>query len=328
MSKIKELLELRSFSREKAREFLTFLFSAETTDGDIKYALSEYYARGVSSEELLGFSDALLSFRVKVDLGPVRAIDLCGTGGDGKNTFNISTLAAFVVAGAGYPVVKHGNSSATSVSGASDVLQGLGLILRKDSDGLRRDFERAGICFIHAPFFQPRLQRVAAIRKELGFRTIFNLLGPLVNPARPAVQLMGVASSEFLPLYTNVLSLRKIDYVLVHSHEGYDEISLTGTFEVWSKNKSTVFKPGDLGFDVCDPASLVGGSTVREAVTLFEAILKGEGTKEQQSVVIVNAAMGIHAYDTSKNIAACILEATESLYSKKALAILNLLRTD
>ena len=277
--------------------------------------------RGITVEELLGFRDGILETGVPVPLHCDRYIDVVGTGGDRKNTFNISTTACFVIAGAGYKVAKHGNFSATSVSGASNVIKNHGVMFTDDADKLNRSLDECGIVYLHAQLFAKAMKFVGAIRKALPFPTFFNLLGPIINPSKPQCQLLGVANLNQMRLYQQVYQRIGIDYGIVNSIDGYDEISLTSDFKVTTNDYERVFKPADLGFDIARPEELVGGATEEEAAQIFDAVLQGTALQAQKNIVMANAAFAIQVLEKGKkSIEECIDIARESLDSGKALS--------
>lgn len=275
--------------------------------------------RGATVEELLGLRAGVLKTGVAVDLSEFRPIDIVGTGGDGKNTFNISTCSCFVVAGAGFKVAKHGNYAATSVSGASSVLENHGVKFQKDEQKLRQSLEECNFTYLHAPFFAVGMKYVAPIRKALGIPTCFNLLGPLVNPSHPTYQLLGVATLDQVRLYHNTLSQIDVTYGIVNSIDGYDEISGTTDFKVQMRDREIIRSPKDLGFPLVKPEEIYGGSTAQEAKQIFDNVLDGSGTDSQKNVVIINAAYAIKLIEQEKPIDECIAIARESLEGGKAL---------
>lgn len=279
--------------------------------------------RGISVDELLGLRSGVLKTGVPVNFDEYKPIDIVGTGGDGKNTFNISTCACFVVAGAGYKVAKHGNYAATSVSGASNVIEGHGVKFTNDEGQLRRSIEECGIAYLHAPLFAKALKFVGGIRKALQIPTCFNLLGPIVNPCRPAYQVLGVANLNQMRLYNNVYQKMGIGYCIVNSLDGYDEISLTGDFKAQTKSMEDIFTPASLGLDVVKPSDIYGGETKEDAIKIFDSILDGTAKKSQTDVVVANAAFAIHAIEPQKSVAECVAAARESLESKRALGTLK-----
>lgn len=281
--------------------------------------------RSITIEELQGFRDALLELAVKADLNSYEVIDIVGTGGDGKNTFNISTLACFVVAGAGKKVAKHGNYGATSISGASNVMEQLGYKLSSDPGKLKKELEASNICFLHAPLFHPALKAVGGIRKNLGIRTFFNMLGPLVNPAVPKFQLIGVYSLEMARLYTYLLQKTEASFAIIHSLDGYDELSLTGDARVITNDGERVMTPEQLGKRMVSASDIYGGNSVEDAAKIFSQILKGKGTWAQNAVVFANAAMALYCTGTYTSYEAAFEAAVESLESGKALRSLNIL---
>lgn len=274
--------------------------------------------RGAIVDEILGFRDALLQTGKPVDLGDEDTLDIVGTGGDGKNTFNISTCAAFVVAGAGFRVAKHGNGGSTSISGASNLLQGHGVRFTDDSSRLRRSLNEAGICYLHAPLFALGMKHVGPARKALGIPTCFNLLGPLVNPSRPRYSLHGTATQAQLRLYSNVHQCIGDNYGVVTSYDGYDEISLTSGFKLVSNHFEKVYTPKDMGFNYVNPQDIYGGSTPEEALHIFDSVLQGSSTEAQRNVVLANAACAIGVVDRNVSIPDSIAMARESLESGRA----------
>jgi anthranilate phosphoribosyltransferase len=276
--------------------------------------------RGVTVDELLGFRDGILETGVPVPLKAERYIDVVGTGGDRKNTFNISTTICFVIAGAGYKVAKHGNYAATSTSGASNVIAQHGVKFTDDIDQLNRCMDKAGIVYLHAQLFARAMKYVGPIRKALQFPTIFNLLGPLVNPSQPSCQLLGVANLDQMRLYHQVYQRLGIDYGIVNSIDGYDEISLTGDFKVCTNNFERIFSPADLGFQPAKPEELVAGATESEAKEIFDAVLENRALPAQKNIVLANAAFGIQVLEKGqKSIEECIDIARESIDSGNAL---------
>jgi len=321
---LKKLFDHERLSREEARQILVEISEGAYNEAQIAAFVSVYLMRAISVEELTGFRDALMGLCVKVDLGGVDAIDMCGTGGDGKNTFNISTLAAFVVAGAGYKVAKHGNSSVSSACGSSDVLRSMGYEFTADVSVLRKQISKAGICFMHAPLFHPAMKTVGPVRKQLGMKTFFNMLGPLVNPSKPSHQLVGVFSRELGRLYQYIFQQDTgRNCTIVHSLDGYDEISLTGSFQVKGNSVEQLLQPKDLGLDKLDPKDLYGGETIAESADIFSKVLNAEGTSAQHQVVIANAGMAIQTFNPTRSLRQCVKEAKASLMERKALDAFN-----
>lgn len=314
------LFEHQYLGREEARAILQHITEGRYNDAQIASLITVFLMRSISVEELTGFREALLEMRVPVDLQDFKPIDIVGTGGDGKNTFNISTCSCFVVAGAGYNVVKHGNYGATSVSGASNVMEQHGLKFTNNNDQLRRNMETCHITYLHAPLFNPALKAVAPVRKNLGVRSFFNMLGPLVNPAMPAYQLLGVYNLPLLRLYNYTYQESGTRFAVVHSLDGYDEISLTADFKVAMPEKEKIYSPEMLGFKRCTEADLDGGSTLEEAARIFDAVLENRATEAQRNCVVVNSAFAIQVICPEKPIEICIAEAKESLESGRALA--------
>ena len=315
---LSELIEHRALSQGTARQVLMDMASGKYNQSQMSAFMTVYMMRAITIEELQGFRDAMLNLCIpmKFDL-PV--IDVCGTGGDGKNTFNISTLSAFVVAAAGQPVAKHGNYGVSSVSGSSNVLEYFGYKFSNDRNVLERCLENANIFFMHAPLFHPAMKNVAPIRKELGVKTFFNMLGPMVNPAFPPRQLVGVFSLELARQYGYMYQDTQKDFVILHDIQGYDEISLTGPFKIFSNDGERLLEPEDLGFAEIAPNAIRGGSTVEESAKIFLKILEGNGTIEQNSVVIANAGMALYCSDRKSGLEASMAKAKESLESGRAL---------
>jgi len=315
---LNELIEHRSLSKEAAKKVLVDLASAKFNSSQMSAFMTVYMMRAITIDELQGFRDAMLELCIPVHLDkPV--MDVCGTGGDGKNTFNISTLSSFVVAAAGQPVAKHGNVGVSSVCGSSNLLQHFGVEFTNDTGELKRSLDRANICFMHAPLFHPAMKNVGAIRKELGVKTFFNMLGPMVNPAFPPRQLVGVFSLELARQYGYLYQNTNKDFVILHDLNGYDEISLTGSFKVFTNTGEKVIEPIDLGLPCVEAAELTGGETVEESARIFLKVLEGNGTEAQNSVVIANAGMAIYAGQQQKGIPIAIEMAREALLSGRAL---------
>ena len=314
------LFEHQYLGREEARVILQNIAEGRYNDAQIASLITVFLMRSISVEELTGFREALLDMRVPIDLAEFKPIDIVGTGGDGKNTFNISTCSCFVVAGAGYNVVKHGNYGATSVSGASNVMEQHGIKFTNNNDQLRRNMEACHITYLHAPLFNPALKAVAPVRKNLGVRSFFNMLGPLVNPAMPAYQLLGVYNLPLLRLYNYTYQESGTRFAVVHRLDGYDEISLTADFKVAMPEKEKIYSPELLGFKRCQEADLDGGSTPEEAARIFDAVLENKATEAQRNCVVINSAFAIQVICPEKSIETCIAEAKESLDSGRALA--------
>lgn len=320
---LSKLLDYRYLNRNEARELLIAIVKGEVPDTQVSAIITIFLMRSISVDEVIGFREALLEMRVSVDLGEYKAIDIVGTGGDGKNTFNISTSACFVVAGAGYPVVKHGNYGATSVCGSSNAMEQQGVKFTTDMSVLRKSLEASNIAYLHAPFFSPALKAVASVRKSLGVRTFFNVLGPLINPANPEYQLLGVYDLAMCRLYSYIYQASKKRFGIVHSLDGYDEISLTGQFKVVSNKGEQLFLPEELGFERVKPEEIFGGNTVEEVVSVFNNVMRCEATPAQMNVVVANAAFAIQIIESEKSIEECVEIARDSLYGKKALSALK-----
>lgn len=318
---LNKMLNHKELSRTETRDIIVGITKDEFPTEQITALLTGLQMRGVTVDELLGFRDGILATGVKAILDCDKYIDVVGTGGDRKNTFNISTTSCFVIAGAGYKVAKHGNYAATSVSGASNVIHHHGVKFTADIDKLNRSINEAGIVYLHAQLFASAMKFVGPIRKALQFPTVFNLLGPLVNPSQPKAQLLGVANLDQMRLYRQVYQKLGIDYGIVNSIDGYDEISLTGDFKVATNNYERVFSPADLGFVPATPEELVGGANEDEAAEIFDAVLENRALPAQKNVVLANAAFGIQVMEKGqKSIEECVEIARESIDSGKALA--------
>ncbi len=312
------LFEHKYLGREEAHLILHKIAQGEYNAAQIAPLITVFLMRNISVDELCGFRDALLDMCLPVDLNDYNPIDIVGTGGDGKNTFNISTAACFTVAGAGYAVVKHGNYGATSVSGASNVMEQHGIKFTNDVDKLRRSIEGSNVAYLHAPLFNPAMKAVAPIRKALAVRTFFNMLGPLVNPARPRYQLLGVYNLPLLRLYSYTYQASDVNYAVVHSLDGYDEISLTTDFKVATAQSEKIYTPESLGFRRASEESLSGGESVEDAAKIFDNIMNNRATTQQKSAVVANAAFAIGLREPTKSIEECIAMANESLESGRA----------
>ena len=318
---LNKMLNHEELSRTETRDIIVGITKDEFPTEQITALLTGLQMRGVTVDELLGFRDGILATGVKAILDCDKYIDVVGTGGDRKNTFNISTTSCFVIAGAGYKVAKHGNYAATSVSGASNVIHHHGVKFTADIDKLNRSINEAGIVYLHAQLFASAMKFVGPIRKALQFPTVFNLLGPLVNPSQPKAQLLGVANLDQMRLYRQVYQKLGIDYGIVNSIDGYDEISLTGDFKVATNNYERVFSPADIGFVPATPEELVGGANEDEAAEIFDAVLENRALPAQKNVVLANAAFGIQVMEKGKkSIEECVEIARESIDSGKALA--------
>jgi len=312
------LFEHKTLSRAMAKEVLMNIGKGIYNEHEVTAFMTVYLMRSVTIEELQGFQDALLELCVRVDLNGFPAIDIVGTGGDGKNTFNISTLSCFIVAGTGQKVAKHGNYGASSVSGASNVMEQLGYKFKNNQDQLKQEVDKANICFLHAPLFHPALKTVAPIRKNLGMRTFFNMLGPMVNPAFPPFQLVGVYSLEMARIYNYLLQQTDKAFTIIHGLDGYDEISLTNDTKVITNEGESVMTPEALGRRMVNPSDIYGGHSVEEAAKIFVKILKGEGSWAQNAVVLANAAMALHCTGNFKSYDDAYAAAVDSLESGKA----------
>jgi anthranilate phosphoribosyltransferase len=316
---LNRLFDYQTLSKQEAYDILKVMGEGQLNLAQISAFLTVFQMRSVTVDELTGFRDALLDLCVKMDLSEFDPIDLCGTGGDGKDTFNISTLASFVVAGAGVKVAKHGNYGVSSTCGSSNVMEHLGYIFTNETDILKRQIDRAGICFLHAPLFHPAMRHVGPVRRDLGVKTFFNMLGPMVNPSKPQKQLVGVFSLELARLYHYIYQKTEKQYVILHSLDGYDEISLTGPFKYISNAKEEVYSPDTIGMKTLSQEDLFGGRSIADAAEIFMNILTGKGTEAQNNVVCANAGMAVHCAREDLSVHDAISVAKESLMSGNAL---------
>lgn len=315
---LQRLFQQEYLSQKEAKEILIQIAREEFNPAHIAAFLTVFQMRPIATNELIGFRNALLELCLTIDLTDYDSVDLCGTGGDGKDTFNISTLAAVVVAGAGYTVTKHGNYGVSSVCGSSNVLEKLGYTFTNDEKKLRHQLDQHQLCFLHAPLFHPAMKAVGGIRKALGIRTFFNLLGPLVNPIQPNKQMVGVSNLETVRLYQYVLQQTNKEFAIVHALDGYDEVSLTGEFKIITPRSEERLAPKTVGQQQHDAIALHGGATVDAAAKIFLNILGGEGSQAQNEVVCTNAGIAIQRFNPKKELIDCIEEAKDALLSKKA----------
>jgi len=319
------LFNHRTLNRQEAEEILTNIASNKYSESEIAAFITVYLMRSITVDELSGFRDALMNLCIRIDLSDFDTIDVCGTGGDGKDTFNISTLTTFVLAGAGIKVAKHGNYAVTSACGSSNILEHFGYKFSADQDKLRREIDKTGVCFLHAPLFNPAMKTVVPIRRALKVKTFFNMLGPMVNPSSPHKQMIGVYSLELARLYNYLYQMSDIQYTIIHSLDGYDEVSLTDSFKYIFNGVEQIITPEMLHYEMTNPSDLRGGNTVNEAVEIFKAILEGRGTNAQNNVVIVNAQLAIKCYHPSKSLEECKVMAEDALFGSKALTSLKML---
>ncbi len=308
-----KLFEHQELSQQDAYNILTRIGKGEFNPSQIAAFLTVYLMRNITVNEFSGFRNALLDLCLKVDLSDFNTIDVCGTGGDGKNTFNISTLSAFVIAGAGYKVAKHGNYGVSSSCGSSNVLEFLGYKFTNDESVLKQQLTEGYFCMMHAPLFHPAMKNVAPIRKELGIKTFFNMLGPLVNPSFPKNQLVGVFNLEIARIYNYLLQNSDKNYIILHSLDGYDEISLTGNFKVISNSREALLSPEKIGYTTQNHSDIFGGNTIKGAAKIFVNILKNEGTVQQKNVVLANSSFAIHCLEPDLSLEECKAIANESI---------------
>lgn len=322
---LNRLIQHQTLSKSEAKEILINIANGSYNTSQIASFLTVYMMRSVAVEELEGFRDALLELCLNVDLSMYNPIDLCGTGGDGKDTFNISTLASFVTAGAGVKVAKHGNYGVSSSCGSSNVLEYLGIKFSNDKDYLERAIDKVGICILHAPLFHPAMKNVAPIRRDLGVKTFFNMLGPMVNPAFPPNQMVGVFNLELARLYSYLYQKTDKNFSIVHALDGYDEISLTGDAKVISRGDEKIINATNFDLNPLQMSQIAGGNTIENAAKIFLSVLENQSTNAQKQVVCANAALAIK---TVKNIdlKEAYQQAIESIESGNALAVFNKLQ--
>ena len=321
---LKEIVAGRRLSVAESRELMLAIASGRYTETYLAALLTALATRGLDVDLLDGFSSAAAELATPIDLDCAELIDMCGTGGDGKSSFNISTTAAFVVAGAGYKVAKHGNIAVSSSCGSSNVLEALGIKLSGEQEHLKRSLAEAGVCFIHAPLFNQAFRSLAPVRKELGFRTVFNALGPLINPATIDFQYTGVYNLELQRLYGYLLNRRNKKFAVVHSLDGYDELSLTDTARVVSSSGSFELRPGDLSSPKLSPAQIAAPTSAIESAKLIEGILKNSSVRALKSCVVANAGSAIWFYQGARgNLSECLAIAEESINSGRALKVLR-----
>ncbi|MBD8487430.1 anthranilate phosphoribosyltransferase [Echinicola sp. CAU 1574] len=316
---LNHLIEHQTLNKSEAKEILKKITSGQYNQSQMAAFMTVYMMRSITVEELEGFREAMLELCIPVEIAEYDAMDLCGTGGDGKDTFNISTLSSFVVAGAGQNVAKHGNNGVSSVCGSSNLLAQFGYSFTNDLDVIRKNLDEAGICFLHAPLFHPAMKNVGPIRKELGVKTFFNMLGPMVNPSFPKKQLVGVFSLELARLYGYLYQNNNVNFSILHALDGYDEISLTGDFKMISNQGERLISPESIGLPKISAKSIEGGKTIEDSAKIFQNILTGKGSKEQNAVVIANSSAALCTADQNLSFEEAIAEAEESLKSGKAL---------
>ena len=322
---LQKLFSHQTLSRTEAETVMLAIAEGQYSDAEIASFVTVFLMRSITIAELEGFRDALLQKCMPARLDGFETIDIVGTGGDGKNTFNISTLACFIVAGAGQKVAKHGNYGASSISGSSNLMEELGYYFKTNDAQLKKELSEAGICFLHAPLFHTALKNVAGVRKSLGLRTFFNMLGPLVNPAAPAYQMIGVYNNEMARIYTYMLQKKGQPFSIVHTLDGYDELSLTADAKVITEKGERVYSPLQLGKRTVQAADISGGASVSDAAKIFVRILRSEGTWAQNAVVLANAAMALHTTGKYATYDEAYHTAVESLESGAALKSLQTL---
>ncbi|WP_312820004.1 anthranilate phosphoribosyltransferase [Kaistella carnis] len=319
------LFDHQTLSKAQAKSILLEISKNIFNEIEVTSFVTVFLMRSITLAELEGFTEALQQLAPKIDLGTDDLVDIVGTGGDGKNTFNISTLASLVVAGTGQKVAKHGNYAASTISGASNVLETLGYRFKETEEELKSDLEKGNFCYLHAPIFHTSLKSIAPMRKNLGLKTFFNMLGPLINPAQPKYTMIGVANLEIARIYQYLLQKKNADFLLVNALDGYDEISLTNDTKMIDKYGEKIYSAEELQFRNIEAESIFGGNSIEEAAEIFKSILEGKGTYEQNAVVLANAAMALNNTEKFGNYKNCLMMAKESLMEGKALNCLNVL---
>ena len=315
---LNKLFNHERLSKSEAKQVLIEIASEQYNDAHLASFMTVFMMRPITVDELSGFRNALKELAIKVDFSDYNTIDIVGTGGDGKDTFNISTLTSFIVAGTGQKVAKHGNYSVSSQSGSSDMLESFGYTFTNDESILKKHLDKANICFLHAPKFHPAMKAVGPTRKALKLKTFFNMLGPLVNPSSPKNHMLGTFNLEVARLYNYILQEENINYGIIHALDGYDEISLTNGFKIFTKQGEQLINPEDLGQKRIQQSEIFGGNNVAEAAKIFKTILDGEGTDAQNNVVLTNAAFALKIVDENKSFELAFEEAKDSLFSLKA----------
>ena len=314
-----KLIECQKLTFEEAKTLMYNIGKGEVNEAQIAAILTAFIIRTISIEELRGFRQALVELAVPVKLNDGYGIDLCGTGGDGKNTFNISTVSSFVVAAAGYPVIKHGNYGATAVSGSSNVMEYFGYRFSNDEQKLQNELTEANLCFLHAPLFHPALKAVGPVRKMMGIKTFFNMLGPLVNPGNPGYQVSGVYSAEVGRIYSYFFQSENKKFIVLHSLDGYDEVSLTAPVKLFTNKGETLVNFSEMGLGKTDPANITGGGTIGASAAIFMSVLENKSNPDQMSVTLANSALAISCIDETKTIIESVEIAREAIVSGKAL---------
>ena len=320
---LNKLFAHNKLNQQEAKQVLLDISDGAYNEAQVAVFMGVFMMRSVSVEELTGFRSALMELCLAVDLEGVQSIDLCGTGGDGKNTFNISTTTSFVVAGAGYKVSKHGNYGVSSLCGSSNVLEHLGYTFTNDVDQLKRQLDKNNICFMHAPLFHPAMKFVAPIRRALGVKTFFNMLGPLVNPAKPTHQAVGVFNLELTRLYNYLLKESGTQYSIVYALDGYDEVSLTSQSLAIDSSGEKILNAEDFGVDKLQPNEIYGGKSIKEAADILVSVLDNKSTKAQKNVVLANSALAIKCFEKDKSLLDCVEIARESIESRSAFDVLG-----
>ncbi len=315
---LKKLFEHKRLSRSEAKKLLIEISSSKFNEAHLASFMTVFMMRPITVEELSGFRDALIELSIKIDLSEYNTIDIVGTGGDGKDTFNISTITSFIVAGTGQKVAKHGNYSVSSKSGSSDMLESFGYEFTNDERVLKNHLEKANICFLHAPKFHPAMKAVGPTRKALALKTFFNMLGPLVNPSLPQNSLLGTFNLEIARLYNYILQEEDQNYGIIHALDGYDEISLTSGFKFFTKEGEQILYPEDIGQERILQSDIYGGNSVKDAAKIFKTILEGNGTKAQNNVVLTNAAFALKIIDVNTSYEVAFDQAKESLFGGNA----------
>ncbi len=323
---LEKTIQYEAFSFEEAQDFIYAIDDDRINEATIAGVLVGIQMRGVQLQELKGFRQALLELSIKPNLSVTDAIDLCGTGGDGKNTFNVSTTSALILASMGKKVIKHGNYGVSSLCGSSNVLEALGYTFSNNSEHLNKDLEDHNICFLHAPLFHPTMKKVAPIRKKLGVRTIFNSLGPLVNPVQPTYQLTGTYSLELARLYQHILKEDRTDFRVVYGMDCFDEITLTDSTRVLGKNSDEILDHTTFAVEKTQSEELFSGTTIEQAAQIIKSILSGKGTPVQNNVIAANVATSLQLFEPGSSLSYHFQKALDHIQSGKGIHQLNMIK--
>jgi len=318
MNFLKKILRQEQLNINESEAFIHAIANDEFSEVELGGILTAIQMRGLTLDEFKGFRNALESYADRVSLYTNEAIDVCGTGGDGKDTFNISTTTAFILSAMGYKVIKHGNYGVSSICGSSNVLEYLGFNFTKDEQVLNQQLEKQNICFIHAPLFHPVLKKVAPVRKQLGVGTFFNAMGPLLNPIQPKFQLTGTYSLELAKIYQVLLRDKRQSFKVVYALDRYDELTLTADARVLGNNSDEILNANSFGVEVTSPENLKGGS-IEQSANMLRSILGGHASEELINVVASNTALGMSCFHPEKQYKILFEEAKAFISSGQAI---------